>query len=150
MTEWKPALVALDIDGTILKWIDGGGTTREEISPAVKSAVRRALDAGAHVVLASGRSPHGMTEVADLLELHTAGAEKLWIVASAAACTSGTAWPIATPRAAQPSISMSLRPSPMASTSALVRPRWAQTCSRPEALETPTGARSSQAVQPTT
>ena len=82
MTAWKPQLVALDIDGTILKWIDGGGTTREEISPAVKAAVHRALDAGAHVVLASGRSPHGMTEVADLLELHTPGAERLWIVAS--------------------------------------------------------------------
>ena len=33
-------------------------------------AVHRALDAGAHVVLASGRSPHGMTGIADLLDLH--------------------------------------------------------------------------------
>ena len=33
-------------------------------------AVHRALDAGAHVVLASGRSPHGMTRIADLLDLH--------------------------------------------------------------------------------
>jgi Cof subfamily protein (haloacid dehalogenase superfamily) len=82
VTGWRPKLVALDIDGTILKWIDGGGTTREEISPAVKDAVRRALDAGAHVVLASGRSPHGMTDVADLLELHGPGRDRLWIVAS--------------------------------------------------------------------
>src|SRR3954454_4319597 len=79
---WKPRLVALDIDGTLLKWIDGAGTTYEEITPAVGDAVRRSRDAGAHVVLASGRSPHGMTPVADLLELQLNGTEPLWIVAS--------------------------------------------------------------------
>jgi HAD superfamily hydrolase (TIGR01484 family) len=79
---WKPRLIALDIDGTLLKWVDGGGTTHEEISPAVYDAVRRALDAGAHVVLASGRSPHGMTRIADALDLHTDGDERIWIVAS--------------------------------------------------------------------
>jgi Cof subfamily protein (haloacid dehalogenase superfamily) len=79
---WTPKLVALDIDGTILKWVEGAGMTHEEVAPAVHAAVRRVLDAGAHVVLASGRSPHGMTRVADLLELHTEGAEPLWIVAS--------------------------------------------------------------------
>ncbi|MDI6911434.1 HAD family hydrolase [Nocardioides sp.] len=79
---WRPRLVALDIDGTILKWVEGSGTTREEISPAVKASVRRALDAGAHVVLASGRSPHGMTNVADLLELQGADRDRLWVVAS--------------------------------------------------------------------
>ena len=50
--------------------------------PRSATAVRRARDAGAHVVLASGRSPHGMTPVADLLELHLDDAEPLWIVAS--------------------------------------------------------------------
>ncbi|GAA4369282.1 HAD family hydrolase [Nocardioides caricicola] len=79
---WRPQLVALDIDGTILKWVEGAGMTHEEVAPAVKAAVRRALDAGAHVVLASGRSPHGMTRVADLLDLHSEGDEPLWIVAS--------------------------------------------------------------------
>lgn len=79
---WRPELVALDIDGTILKWVEGAGMTHEEISPAVRAAVRRALDAGAHVVLASGRSPHGMTGVADLLDLHDEGRDRLWIVAS--------------------------------------------------------------------
>ena len=79
---WVPRLVALDIDGTLLKWIDGAGTTHEEIAPAVGDAVRRARDAGCHVVLASGRSPHGMTPVADLLHLHLDDAEPLWIVAS--------------------------------------------------------------------
>lgn len=83
---WRPRLVALDIDGTILKWVEGSGTTREEIAPAVKESVHRALAAGAHVVLASGRSPHGMTNVADLLELHSHGdgvdRDRLWVVAS--------------------------------------------------------------------
>jgi Cof subfamily protein (haloacid dehalogenase superfamily) len=79
---WAPKLVALDIDGTLLKWVEGAGTTFEEIAPAVGEAVRRARDAGCHVVLASGRSPHGMTSVADRLELHLDGSEPLWIVAS--------------------------------------------------------------------
>jgi HAD superfamily hydrolase (TIGR01484 family) len=79
---WRPRLVALDIDGTLLRWIDGAGTTHEEVSPAVHDAVRRTLDAGAHVVLASGRSPHGMTRVADLLDLHDDERDRLWVVAS--------------------------------------------------------------------
>jgi Cof subfamily protein (haloacid dehalogenase superfamily) len=78
---WRPKLVALDIDGTLLKWVEGAGMTHEEISPAVHDAVRRALDAGAHVVLASGRSPHGMTPIADLLDLQT-GEDRIWVVAS--------------------------------------------------------------------
>jgi len=81
-TTWTPRLVALDIDGTLLKWIEGAGATHEEISPAVYAAVHRALDAGAHVVLASGRSPHGMTGIADLLDLRGQDDEQVWIVAS--------------------------------------------------------------------
>ena len=77
---WRPRLVALDIDGTLLKWVAGSGQTHEEVAPAVRDAVHRVLDAGAQVVLASGRSIHGMTRVADLLELHRD--ERLWIVAS--------------------------------------------------------------------
>ena len=79
---WSPRLVALDIDGTLLKWVDGSGASHPEIAPAVHDAVHRALDAGAHVVLASGRSPHGMMPVADLLELHSPDRDRLWIVAS--------------------------------------------------------------------
>ncbi|HEX5087538.1 MAG TPA: HAD family hydrolase [Nocardioides sp.] len=78
---WAPKLVALDIDGTLLKWVEGAGTTHEEIAPAVGDAVRRARDAGCHIVLASGRSPHGMTTVADRLGLYLDG-EPLWVVAS--------------------------------------------------------------------
>ena len=55
MTTWQPRLVALDIDGTLLKWVDGAGATYEEISPAVHESVHRALATGAHIVLSSGR-----------------------------------------------------------------------------------------------
>jgi HAD superfamily hydrolase (TIGR01484 family) len=79
---WRPRLVALDIDGTLLKWVDGVGTTYEQVSPPVYDAVHRALADGAYVVLASGRSPHGMTRVADLLDLHGGERERLWVVAS--------------------------------------------------------------------
>lgn len=79
---WRPRVIALDIDGTLLRWVQGTGQTNEQMSPEVYDAVRRAYDAGAHVVLASGRSPHGMTPVADLLGLPRPGAERLWIVAA--------------------------------------------------------------------
>lgn len=81
-SDWVPKMVALDIDGTLLKWIEGLGATHEEISPAVHAAVHRALAGGAHVVLASGRSPHGMTGIADMLELHGEERDRLWVVAS--------------------------------------------------------------------
>jgi HAD superfamily hydrolase (TIGR01484 family) len=86
LTTWRPRLIALDIDGTLLSWIEGQGTTYEEVPPAVRDAVRRAHDAGAHVVLASGRSPHGMVVVADLLDLPGTDpdddGDPLWVVAS--------------------------------------------------------------------
>lgn len=80
--DWQPRLVALDIDGTLLAWIEGAGQTYEEITPGVYAAVHRAIDAGAHVVLASGRSPHGMDKVADLLHLTAAVEDRIWVVAS--------------------------------------------------------------------
>ena len=82
MSDWRPRLVALDIDGTLLRWVDGAGTTHEEIRPAVYDAVHRAAADGAHIVLASGRSPHGMTRIAELLDLPVEGADRLWVVAS--------------------------------------------------------------------
>jgi hydroxymethylpyrimidine pyrophosphatase-like HAD family hydrolase len=81
-TGWRPKLVALDIDGTLLKWVEGVGTTYEQISPPVYDAVHRVLHAGVPIVLASGRSPHGMTRIADQLGLHTDGDEPVWVVAS--------------------------------------------------------------------
>ncbi|MFN8195325.1 MAG: HAD family hydrolase [Nocardioidaceae bacterium] len=82
MPDWRPRLVALDIDGTLLKWVPGAGQTYEQIPAATFGAVRRAREAGAHIVLASGRSPHGMTRIADLLEIPLDGDEPLWVVAS--------------------------------------------------------------------
>jgi len=82
LADWVPGLVALDIDGTLLKWVEGAGTVYEQIPETTYAAVRRAYDAGCHVVLASGRSPHGMTPIADLLDLPAEGADRLWVVAS--------------------------------------------------------------------
>lgn len=75
-------MVALDIDGTLLKWVDGQDDAYETITSPVHDAIHRALDAGAHIVLASGRSPHGMTRIADLLHLPREEADRLWVVAS--------------------------------------------------------------------
>ena len=80
--EWTPRLVALDIDGTLLRWVDGAGATYEQIPVTTYAAVHRAYDAGAQIVLASGRSIHGMTSIADLLDLPHEGDDPLWIVAS--------------------------------------------------------------------
>ena len=80
--DWTPKVVALDIDGTLLKWVDGQTEDYETIPPVLHDAVHRALDAGAHIILASGRSPHGMTSIADLLHIPREDADRLWIVAS--------------------------------------------------------------------
>ncbi|WP_210439427.1 HAD family hydrolase [Nocardioides xinjiangensis] len=82
MADWTPKLVALDIDGTLLSWVDGQTEDYETISEPVHDAVHRALDAGAHIVLSSGRSPHGMTGIADLLHIPREDADRLWVVAS--------------------------------------------------------------------
>ncbi len=79
---WQPKLVALDIDGTLLKWVEGTGQNYEVIAPVLYDAVQAVVDAGAHVVLASGRSPHGMTKISELLDLPREGQDRLWIVAS--------------------------------------------------------------------
>lgn len=79
---WQPRLLALDIDGTLLAWVEGEGQTYEKVSPAVYAAVHDALAAGTHIVLASGRSAHGMTRIADLLNLPEAASDRLWVVAS--------------------------------------------------------------------
>ena len=80
--DWQPRLVALDIDGTLLAWIEGAGQTHEEVTPEVYAAVHRAMASGTHVVLASGRSPHGMDKIADLLDHTDAVQDRSWVVAS--------------------------------------------------------------------
>ena len=82
MTDWAPKVVALDIDGTLLKWVDGQTEDYETITAPVYDAIHRVLDAGAHVVLSSGRSPHGMTRIADMLDIPREEADQLWVVAS--------------------------------------------------------------------
>ncbi len=68
--------------------MEGSGQSYEQIPASTYDAVRRAQAAGAHVVLASGRSPHGMAPIADLLDLapsrldHVAPADRIWVVAS--------------------------------------------------------------------
>jgi HAD superfamily hydrolase (TIGR01484 family) len=57
-----PAFVALDVDGTLVEF-DGS------LSPAVAHAVRRTVAAGAHVVVATGRSMHATMPVCDELGL---------------------------------------------------------------------------------
>ena len=58
---WRPWLVALDIDGTL--------ADEEHVPPRVRAAVGRACNAGAHVLLATGRSLHGSRGVARTLGL---------------------------------------------------------------------------------
>lgn len=50
---WKPRLVALDVDGTLLD------PQTQTISHAVRDAVRRVVDSGSQVVIATGRSVLG-------------------------------------------------------------------------------------------
>ena len=67
--EWRPALVALDIDGTLLIPDFEAGHSAEQTTQQVAEAVLAAARAGAHVVLASGRAPLSMAGMADRLDL---------------------------------------------------------------------------------
>ncbi|MGW6443802.1 HAD family hydrolase [Lentzea sp. NPDC055074] len=71
---WRPRLIALDIDGTLTP------VGSNEISPAVKAAITRATDHGAHVVLCTGRSLIGISAVAAQLPV------------SHALCSNGAVW----------------------------------------------------------
>ena len=82
MTAWRPQVVALDVDGTLFGAPHGSGVVDETIAPAVRQAIDRAVAAGAHVVLATGRSTFGITRVLDLLELPRDGVEQALAVAS--------------------------------------------------------------------
>ncbi len=76
-----PRLLALDIDGTLVDW-------EERISPVVLQHVRAAAAAGIEVVLATGRSVHGVTPLLDRI-----GLPEGHIVASNGSVTS-TYWPV--------------------------------------------------------
>jgi HAD superfamily hydrolase (TIGR01484 family) len=83
---WRPALVALDIDGTLLIPDFEAGHSAEQVTEAVGEAVLAVAKSGAHVVLASGRAPLSMAGVADRLGLTEAvferSGERLHVVAS--------------------------------------------------------------------
>ena len=78
---FNPQLIALDIDGTLVNWVEGRGQFQENIATPVREAVQAAHQAGAHIVLASGRSAEAMAPIARLLGLPRNG-DRSWIVAS--------------------------------------------------------------------
>ena len=81
---WRPKLVALDIDGTLFTPGHGtaSNTVDETIAPAVQASIDRVVAAGAHVVLATGRSTFGITRVLDMLGLPRTRGEQVLTVAS--------------------------------------------------------------------
>jgi Cof subfamily protein (haloacid dehalogenase superfamily) len=81
---WQPKLVALDIDGTLFTAGHGvaSNTVDETIAPDVRSAIDRVLEAGAHVVLATGRSTFGITRVLDMLDLPRDGDRALAVASN--------------------------------------------------------------------
>jgi HAD superfamily hydrolase (TIGR01484 family) len=82
-TPWQPRLIALDVDGTLPSWAEVEEAIPESPDSRLRKALRAVQDAGAHLVLCSGRSGHGMTRVIDRLELHhRTNGERVWMVAS--------------------------------------------------------------------
>ena len=83
---WTPKLVALDIDGTLLIPDFEAGMSAEQVTEPVYDAIHAAVNAGAHVVLSSGRAPLSMAGVADRVGLTHAierrDGERLYVVAS--------------------------------------------------------------------
>jgi hydroxymethylpyrimidine pyrophosphatase-like HAD family hydrolase len=73
---WRPSLIALDIDGTITP------VGREDVAPAVRAAINRAVDHGARVVLSTGRSLVGTRPIVDDLDLR----------GTTAICSNGAVW----------------------------------------------------------
>ncbi len=63
MPHWKPSLVALDVDGTLLD------PQTQTLSHGVREVVRRVVAAGSHVVIATGRSMLGTRPILDELGL---------------------------------------------------------------------------------
>ena len=58
-TGWRPRLVALDVDGTLVDWVDGG---RVGVGAGARRRAAGAVDAGAHVVISTGRSVPGVLD----------------------------------------------------------------------------------------
>ncbi|MFG1920287.1 HAD family hydrolase [Cryptosporangium sp. NPDC048952] len=63
---WRPKLVALDLDGTVVNY----GPAGTQPSLAVAAAVGRVIDAGVPVVVATGRAVRDAVETAVALGIH--------------------------------------------------------------------------------
>jgi Cof subfamily protein (haloacid dehalogenase superfamily) len=57
---WRPELVALDVDGTLVDW-------ENQMSEVVRSTVREVAEAGIHVVISTGRAIPGVLDAAGKL-----------------------------------------------------------------------------------
>jgi Cof subfamily protein (haloacid dehalogenase superfamily) len=79
---WTPKLVALDIDGTLYANVPSTGAVEEQIARPVYDAVQRAVETGAHVVLATGRSAFGITHVLEQLDLPREGDTALTVASN--------------------------------------------------------------------
>lgn len=84
---FTPKLVALDIDGTLLIPEPENGFSRDRVTPAVRAALDKVLEAGVPVVLASGRAPLSMAKVLQHLEMPRHDGESVLVVASNGAVT---------------------------------------------------------------
>jgi Cof subfamily protein (haloacid dehalogenase superfamily) len=65
MSDWKPRLIASDMDGTLLRWDD-------TVSDATVDELARWREDGVPVVLATGRPPRWMTRIREVLGHGTA------------------------------------------------------------------------------
>jgi Cof subfamily protein (haloacid dehalogenase superfamily) len=65
MSDWKPRLIASDMDGTLLRWDD-------TVSDATVAELERWRAGGVPIVLATGRPPRWMRRIRDVLEYGTA------------------------------------------------------------------------------
>lgn len=62
MSQSKYKVAAFDLDGTLLN-------SEKKILPSTRAAIRKLESLGVHIVLASGRHPHGILHVAEDLKL---------------------------------------------------------------------------------
>jgi Cof subfamily protein (haloacid dehalogenase superfamily) len=65
MSDWRPKLIASDMDGTLLRWDDS-------VSDATVAELERWREDGVPVVLATGRPPRWMRRIRDVLGYGTA------------------------------------------------------------------------------
>ncbi|MDR6117599.1 HAD family hydrolase [Aeromicrobium sp. SORGH_AS_0981] len=62
MTGWRPKIVALDVDGTMVDW-------ENRMTDTVREAVHAIKDSGVHVVISTGRAIPGVLDAARNLRL---------------------------------------------------------------------------------